>query len=180
MIYVTHDQVEAMTMGDRIVIMKDGIIQQVGHPLEVFRKPKNLFVAEFIGSPSINLIECKLIQEDSNLYISASDLKLMVPPHMTKIYENYVNRHVIFGIRPEYIYDSILFSTRTEENTLYAMVEVIETLGSEIIIYFSINDISLIGKLDADTDAKMGQSMDISLDMNKMYLFDPESEKLIQ
>jgi multiple sugar transport system ATP-binding protein len=104
----------------------------------------------------------------------------MVPPHMIKIYETYVNRPVIFGIRPEYIYDSMLLSTRTEENTLYAMVDVIEPLGSEIIIYFSINDISLIGKLDADTEAKMGQSMHISLDMNKMHLFDPESEKLIQ
>ena len=179
MIYVTHDQVEAMTMGDRIVIMKDGVIQQVGTPLEIFRQPKNIFVAGFIGSPAINLVECELIQENSNLYVRTSDFKLRVPAEKTEVYERYINRTVIFGIRPEYIYDPRLFPTQLEENTLQAMVEVIEPLGSEVIIYFKINDHSLLGKLDADTQVESGRNLEIYLDMAKMHLFDPQSEELI-
>lgn len=179
MIYVTHDQVEAMTMGDRIVIMKDGVIQQVGTPLEIFRQPKNIFVAGFIGSPAINLVECELIQENSNLYVRTSDFKLKVPTEKTEVYERYINKTVILGIRPEYIYDPRLFHKQMEGNTFQAMVEVIEPLGSEVIIYFKINNHSLLGKLDADTQAESGKNIEIYLDMDKMHLFNPQSEELI-
>jgi multiple sugar transport system ATP-binding protein len=180
MVYVTHDQVEAMTMGDRIVIMKDGVIQQVGTPLEVFRQPRNLFVAGFIGSPAINLFDCHLIQEDSNLYIKTSGFTLRVPEEKTMVYERYVGRPVVFGIRPEYIYDPRLSPARLEDNTIPAMVDVLEPLGSEVIIYFKINGQSLVGKLDANTEATSGQNLDIYLDMSKMHLFDPRSGELIQ
>ncbi len=180
MIYVTHDQVEAMTMGDRIVIMKDGLIQQVGTPLEVFRLPQNLFVAGFIGSPAINLLKCDLVQEDSKIYVRTADFRLRVPAEKTSAYKSYIGRQVVFGIRPEHIYDPRMFPTRLEENTLQAMVEVFEPLGSEVIIYFKINGQSLVGKLDANTEAESGQNLEIHLDMSKMHLFDPDSGELIQ
>ena len=180
MIYVTHDQVEAMTMGDRIVIMKDAVIQQVGTPLEVFRQPGNLFVAGFIGSPTMNFIKSDLIQEESNLYIRTSDFRLRVPPEKTGAYEKYLGRPVVFGIRPEHIYDPRLFPARLQGNTLQAMVEVVEPLGSEVIIYFKISSQSLVGKIDANTEVESGQSLEIYMDMTKMHLFDPESGVLIQ
>ena len=181
MIYVTHDQVEAMTMGDRIVIMKDGIVQQIGTPLEVFHQPRNLFVASFIGSPTMNFVECTLIQEDGNRYLKASGFKLRMPLSDKKSVGRYIDQKVILGIRPEYIYDIRMCRPGlVDGNTMRAMVEVIEPLGSESIIYFKVNGHSLIGKLEATTEIEMGQSLELCLDMAKVHLFDPATGDLIQ
>jgi multiple sugar transport system ATP-binding protein len=179
MIYVTHDQTEAMTMGDRIVIMKNGVIQQVGTPLEVFHKPDNLFVAGFVGSPSMNYIECDIVSEDSKLYVQAPGFKLRVPPKNEKDCAAHCNRKVIAGIRPEYLYDARQFNGVLEENTVEVMIDVIEPLGSENISYFTIGNESIVGRLNADTEMAVGQKIQLAVDMTKMHCFDPETEKCL-
>jgi multiple sugar transport system ATP-binding protein len=177
MIYVTHDQTEAMTMGDRIVIMKDGIIQQVGSPDEVFNQPVNLFVAGFIGSPSMNYIECEIIRENSNLYFHTPALKLKIPSDNALACEAFIGKKVIVGIRPEYLYDARRFHAAIEENTVRANIDVIEPLGSEIIAYFTFGDNSLVGRLPADLELKTDQNIDVAVDMSKLHCFDPQTSE---
>jgi multiple sugar transport system ATP-binding protein len=180
MIYVTHDQVEAMTMGNRIVIMKDGFIQQVGTPFEVFDKPNNLFVAGFIGSPTMNFIDCVLFKKNSTLYVKNSGFELQLPGRFKRFVERYVDQTVVLGLRPEYIYDSRTSAIEMMGNSIKATIEVIETLGSEAIIHFKINGGSIIGKMDSDPALKVGQDMYIQVDMTKIHLFDPQTGKTIQ
>jgi multiple sugar transport system ATP-binding protein len=177
MIYVTHDQTEAMTMGDRIVIMKDGIIQQVGTPNEVFNQPANLFVAGFIGSPAMNYIECEIINENSKFYFQAPGLKLKIPAENVGACQKYSDRKIVVGIRPEYLYDSRRFHATIDENTVQANVEVIEPLGSEIIVYLKIGDSSIVGRLPADLELKTDQHIDVAIDMSKLHCFDPQTSE---
>ena len=179
MIYVTHDQVEAMTMGDRIVVMKDGLILQVGTSLELFNQPKNLFVAGFIGSPTMNFIPCEIIRENSGFYVSTKGMKLKIPTDKADVYAEHLNREVILGIRPQYLYSTDLFPGKIEENTFKAVAEVIEPLGSEIIVYIDVKGQSIVGNMSADTELSNGQKFEIAVDMSKMHLFDAESEEVI-
>jgi len=175
MIYVTHDQVEAMTMGDRIVIMKDGIIQQVGTPRDVFNRPQNIFVAGFIGSPTMNFLECELSEENSSFYLRAPGIKLKVTREKVKTCAKSVGRKLILGIRPEYLYGMRLFPGIVEENTFKTVAEVIEPLGSEIMVYLKVEEQSIVAKMNADTEVQTGQPLAVAFDMNKMHLFDPVS-----
>jgi multiple sugar transport system ATP-binding protein len=179
MIYVTHDQVEAMTMGDRIVVMKDARIHQVGTPEAVFHEPKNLFVAGFIGSPTMNFIECDLIQENSNLYFVTTGIKLKLPRQKAATFQNHTGRKLILGIRPEYLNDSRLSSKAVDENSIRTVVDVIEPLGSEIICYLNAEDESIVCRLDADIKLKPGQVFEAVVDMSKIHVFDLESGESI-
>jgi multiple sugar transport system ATP-binding protein len=169
-----------MTMGDRIVVMKDGLIQQVGTSLELFNQPKNLFVAGFIGSPTMNFIPCKIIRENSGFYVSTKGMKLKIPPDKANVYAEHLNRKVILGIRPQYLYSTDLFPGKIEENTFKAVAEVIEPLGSEIIVYIDVKGQSIVGNMSADTELSNGQEFEIAVDMSKMHLFDAESEEVIK
>lgn len=181
-IYVTHDQVEAMTMGDRIVVMKDGIVQQVDTPIGLFNNPANIFVAGFIGTPSMNFIDAKLVKENDRYLIDAGSFRVMIPKEKNKeIYESYVGKDVVFGIRPDDITDKELSTlvVPSEENTIKVYVDVIEPMGSTVTMYLTSGDHTLVATIDADTKAKEGQEMEVVFDMNKAHLFDKQTEQAI-
>jgi multiple sugar transport system ATP-binding protein len=179
MIYVTHDQVEAMTMGDRIVIMKDGYIQQVGAPLEVYDFPQNEFVAGFIGSPPMNFFRAKLMKENGNVSVDMGSFRLKVPDEYTSFYDNYLGKEVTFGIRPEDVADEIPEERRGMWESFNAVVDVIEPLGAEIILELTKGDHIFVARVDPHSKSQLNQEVDVYFDMLKMHLFDPETEKVI-
>ena len=179
-VYVTHDQVEAMTMGDRIVVMKDGIIQQVGSPLELYNIPENLFVAGFIGSPAMNFFSCRLLDENSNLYIDTGDFKIRLLDSTVSKIRSSKEKEFIFGIRPE---DMSEIGPGQEPSidgsTIRAKVEVIEPLGKEISLNLSTGVNSLTAVLGTDTKAKLHQDIVLVLNMEKSHLFKKEGGEAI-
>jgi len=180
-IYVTHDQTEAMTMGDRIVVMKDGVIQQVGAPLEIYNNPVNMFVAGFIGTPPMNFIDAVLVKEDDNLYVKGTGFKLKVPEGRFKDLGPYINKEVVFGIRPEDIIDAEFYPGEiTDDNSVVAMVDVTEPLGSEVLVYLSFGEAMATAKLDPHTRAADGENLKVVFAMHKMHLFDKETEQVIR
>ncbi len=177
MIYVTHDQVEAMTMGDRIVVMKDGFIQQVGAPMDVYNHPTNQFVAGFIGSPAMNFFPGRLIA-DSGLWVDMKDFRIKIPDHKTSVYKNYEGREITFGIRPEDIY----LRPQPENGHMQeveAVVEVVEPLGSEIIIELSAGNHTFTARVEPQTEAKTHNKVKAYFDMEKFHIFDAETERNI-
>lgn len=177
-IYVTHDQVEAMTMGDRIVVMKDGVVQQVDTPLNLYERPANLFVAGFIGSPAMNFVEVKLAKQDGRIIVDGGVFHAEVPPEYVPKLADWVGRLVIFGIRPEDIYDRA-FSPISDGAVLRATVDVHEPLGSDVILYLTAGDHSIVARVDARTQARMGQTAEVVMDMKKMHVFNPETHMAI-
>jgi len=178
-IYVTHDQVEAMTMADKIVVMNAGEIQQIGDPHEIYGKPANLFVAGFIGSPAMNFIRSKVVRGKEGLWVKASGFQVKIPKEYEEKLENYIDRDIIFGIRPENIFDKMFAVGATEENTIKALVDIVEPLGSETILHLKAGDDIIVASVDPRTKAKEGMEMDIVFDMSVMHAFDPETEKAI-
>ena len=176
-VYVTHDQVEAMTMGDRIVVMKDGVVQQVDSPMNLYEKPANLFVAGFIGSPAMNFLETRLARQDGKLLVDGGVFKAEVPAGLAPSVGDWAGKPVIFGIRPEDVSDR----AHAEGNgaVLRAQVDVHEPLGSDVILYLSAGQHSLVARVDAHTQAKMGQATEVVFNMNKMHLFNPETHAAI-
>jgi len=177
-IYVTHDQTEAMTMASRIVVMKDGIIQQIGSPKEIYDNPKTIFVGGFIGSPAMNFISGKI----DNGYFVAENLKFNIPQGKYNILKanGFEGQEVIFGIRPEDVHDEKIVVDTYQEAVYTAEVEVSELLGHETIIYTSLAGQQLIAKVNARSDIKMHDKIELALDMNKCHFFDPKTEEAIQ
>lgn len=176
-IYVTHDQVEAMTLGQRIVVMNEGVIQQAAPPLDVYEKPKNSFVAGFIGSPSMNFIEVLVNSDGSDShYLEKDSLRLCVPDNKPDSKKEkltgYLGKKVLFGIRPEDIYDRMFATLATPLNTLKARVDVVEPMGSEVILYLNVGKSSFVARVNPHTQARVGQEMEVVLDLNKMHAFD--------
>ncbi len=178
-IYVTHDQVEAMTMGDRIVVMRDGLIQQVDAPLNLYEKPANLFVAGFIGSPAMNFIEASLAQKNGATVIDAGSFAMEVPADIAPHAKDWTGKKVIFGIRPEDIQDRAFSRDAPPAWALQATVEVHEPLGSDVILYLSTGPHSIVARVDAHSQARMGQGAEVIINMRKMHLFDPQSHQAI-
>jgi multiple sugar transport system ATP-binding protein len=176
-VYVTHDQVEAMTMGDRIVVMKDGIVQQIGSPLELYKNPANLFVAGFIGSPSMNFIPCRLVQENSRLFIDAGDFRLLLPDPMASKVHSAREEQLVFGIRPEDLQEK---SAPQEELSIRARVNVVEPLGKEILLDVSTGVNSLTAILGSDADVKARQDIELVPNMDKIHLFRKEGGEAIK
>jgi len=177
-IYVTHDQTEAMTMATRLVVMKDGVIQQVGTPKEVYEKPGNIFVGGFIGSPAMNFLRGVL--QDGVFAIG--DVKIAVPEGKMKVLreQGYVGKEVILGIRPEDFHDEPVFLEASQNTKVRAHVEVAELLGAEIMVYSQISGQEFVARVDARTDVKAGQTIDLALDMNKAHFFDVNTELRIR
>ena len=180
-IYVTHDQVEAMTMGDRITVMSNGVIQQVGAPLELYNHPDNLFVAGFIGSPAMNFVPVGIAQYGDRLLVDAGSFRVVLPPAQAERVRNYVGKKCMFGIRPEDIYDKQLpgLVNSDADNTISVDVDVIEPLGSDVEMYLKAGDTSLIAMIDSASPARVGDKIEVILDMNKTHLFDTESEQAL-
>ncbi len=182
-IYVTHDQTEAMTMGDRIVVMRDGLIQQVGAPLDIYNNPNNMFVAGFIGSPAMNFLNVTLKGEGDDVYVDGKEFKLRVPPERVAKFKNlsqYIGKEVILGIRPEDIEDAELLSEPDEFTCVTCMVDVTEPMGAEMYLYLSIGEHSFIARVDAASQAKDQQKQKVMIDMSKIQLFDRDTEEAIR
>lgn len=177
-IYVTHDQTEAMTMADRIVIMKDGFIQQIGTPQEVYNTPKNKFVAGFIGSPAMNFFPVTI----SNGYITdGKGLRLRVPEGKNKmlIEKGYEGKNVIFGIRPEDIHTEPIAIDTAPDSTVKANVVVSELLGAETMLYTKTGETEFISRVDARDFHQPGATVELAFNVSKSHFFDPESENII-
>ncbi|ANB58821.1 ABC transporter family protein [Anoxybacillus sp. B7M1] len=177
-IYVTHDQTEAMTMATRLVVMKDGVIQQVGTPKEVYEKPENIFVGGFIGSPAMNFLRGTL--EDGQ-FVTGS-VTIGIPEGKMKMLreQGYVNKEVILGIRPEDFHDEPVFIEASPTTKIIANVEVAELLGAETMVYSQINGQEIVARIDARTEIKPGEQIELALDMNKAHFFDIETEQRIR
>ncbi len=190
-IYVTHDQTEAMTMGDRIVVMKDGLIQQVDSPNNLYLNPCNMFVAGFIGSPQMNFVDV-LIGKDGDTYYcefgsedtkTRKGVKYRIPLPQSKnkdgVLENYVGKEVVMGIRPEDVHDEPRFLEVFEDCRMRAKVEVTEMMGAEIFLYVNVEGSNLTARVDPTSPARPGDEIDMVIDNTKIHLFDKETEQTI-
>ena len=178
-IYVTHDQVEAMTMGDRIAVMKDGILQQVADPITIYDHPKNKFVAGFIGSPPMNFMNGRIIKKDGRIYLDEGKIQVKLVEDMHKKIASYIAKEVIFGIRSEDIYDKLFVSEAPPENIVRVNCEVVEPMGSEVYLYLNTGKHTFIARVGAHDRPRVNQDMDLVFDMSKVHFFDKETEETI-
>ncbi len=179
MLYVTHDQTEAMTLGDRIAVMNNGEILQFDTPLNVYDNPVNKFVAGFIGSPPMNFMKGSIVKDNSSLYFEEGNSRVKVLDEMSDKLEDYVDQEVIFGIRPENIYDKLFASYATADNTLTVLCDVMETMGSENHLYLSTGKHTLIAVVEASNKPSIGSTVEVVFDMRKVHFFDPSKEHTI-
>ena len=177
-IYVTHDQIEAMTMASRIVVMKDGYIQQVGSPKDIYENPNNVFVAGFIGTPPMNFLDGQ-VEKDGFFHCDA--LKLKLPKSKMELLEkkDYIDRPIILGIRPEDILDKEDFIKANPDTSAKLTVDVSELLGAETNIHISVGKNSIVSKVDARADIHIGDEIVLGFNMEKCHFFDPETEERI-
>ncbi len=180
-IYVTHDQTEALTLGTRIVVMKDGVMQQVATPIDLYTKPCNLFVAGFIGSPQMNFIDCKVVRDEEGIKLAFGSYAVKIPESKAeKLVEGgYIDKDVIMGIRPEDIKDEEIFINAGSSNVLDATVRVYEMLGAEVFLYFSVEGHDLTVRVNPRTTARPGDTIKIALDTSKIHIFDKDTETTI-
>ncbi|MFV0413458.1 MAG: ABC transporter ATP-binding protein [Oscillospiraceae bacterium] len=179
-VYVTHDQTEAMTMGDRIVVMKDGVIQQTDTPQNLYDNPCNVFVAGFIGSPQMNFVDGTLSKEGDNYFFEAYGDKLqIVSSKVNEKMAEYVGKPIKMGIRPEDIKDDEAFIKENPNALLSANVEVSELMGSEVYLYLNYKDNRLTARVAPDTNSRTNDDIKVAVDTRKIHLFDPETELAI-
>lgn len=179
-IYVTHDQVEAMTMGTRIAVLKDGVLQQVDTPQNLYDKPGNVFVAGFIGSPAMNFFDATLVAQDGQVWIDTGAFRVRIPDDRVETYRPYVGKQVIFGIRPEDIHDVEFTPPGINPAIVEAEVDVTELMGSEVYLYLVTGGKTFIARVDPRTRAHVGNRIGVALDTSKIHLFDKETEKAIR
>lgn len=177
-IYVTHDQTEAMTMGTRIVVMKDGVVQQVDTPQHIYDHPANIFVAGFIGSPQMNFIDSKLVEKDGKLLVVFGEDTVELPEDKAKVLKEkgYIGKDVIMGIRPENLDDGADFIATHSKAIFNANVEVTELMGAETYIYLSKGKSNLVARVNGSSPVKSGETIKIALDESKIHIFDKETE----
>ena len=180
-IYVTHDQTEAMTLGTRIVVLKDGIIQQVDTPENLYDTPCNKFVAGFIGSPQMNMIDAECTEEDGKVSLSFAGNKITLnEKKATALKEKgYIGKTVTLGIRPENLHDEDAYLQEHAESVISAEIRVYEMLGAETLLYFDIGDASWTARVNPKTKARTGDTVRFALDGNKIHIFDKETEATI-
>jgi len=179
-IYVTHDQVEAMTMGTRVVVLKDGLLQQVDTPHNLYAYPANLFVAGFIGSPAMNFFDATVVPEDGNLYVDGGTFRLKVPEAKTPALVPYKGRKIIFGIRPDDVHDPQYIPADITPGKIKAQVDVTELMGNEVFAYLLTGEKSFVGRFDPRTGIRIGDSVEAVVNMDNMRAFDPQTEKAIR
>ncbi|AEH25372.1 ABC transporter ATP-binding protein [Pyrococcus yayanosii] len=181
-IYVTHDQVEAMTMGDRIAVMNAGELQQIGTPEDVYERPANTFVAGFIGSPPTNFMDSSVVEDENGVWADFGEFRLKFLDDQAEVLreKNLVGKEVIFGIRPEDIYDALFAQVKIPgENMARAFVEIVENLGGEKIVHLSAGDINFTAKFPAESRVVEGQEIDVVFDMKKAHVFEKGSGKAV-
>ncbi|HEY8489489.1 MAG TPA: sn-glycerol-3-phosphate ABC transporter ATP-binding protein UgpC [Dehalococcoidia bacterium] len=178
-IYVTHDQVEAMTMATRIAVMNYGALQQVGPPQELYDHPRNMFVAGFIGSPAMNFFDVRVTGEREALELDAGAFRVPVPPDRAPALAPYLGKQVVFGIRPENIHDRAFQPPDIRGAPVTATVEVTELMGNEIFLHLVTDGRPFLARVDPRTRAQPGQRMDVVFNLDRMHAFDPETELTI-
>ena len=180
-IYVTHDQTEAMTLGTRIVVMKDGVVQQVGSPQGLYDNPCNKFVAGFIGTPQMNMIDAQVGKSGNEVTISFGGHTLSLPDEKAKKLEaaGYVGKVVTVGIRPEDLHDEEAFLEANPKSIFDATIRVYEMLGSEVLLYFDIEDANFTAKVNPRTTARTGDTVKLAMDLDKIHIFDKDTENVI-
>ena len=180
-VYVTHDQTEAMTLGTRIVVMKQGLIQQVDTPQNLYDHPNNIFVAGFIGAPQMNMVRAEVVEQGNDLGLSFAGNTIPVPADKAKKLKegNYVGKTVVLGIRPEDVHDEETFLQAIPEACIEAEVRVYELLGAEVNLHFDVAEASFTARVNPRTTARVGDHIRLALDLNKIHLFDPETEQTI-
>lgn len=175
-IYVTHDQVEAMTMGTRICVLSAGELQQIDSPFNLYHNPRNLFVAGFIGSPSMNFFDATLKQENGGVIVDTGNFKLPVSAEHADVYKASVGKKVVFGIRPEDIHDVDYQPPGIVPALVEANVDVVEQMGNEMVVYMEERGSSFISRMDPRTRARVGNRMGVVFNLENMHLFDVDSK----
>ena len=180
-IYVTHDQTEAMTLGTRIVVLKDGVIMQVDSPQKLYNQPNNLFVAGFIGAPQMNMIDAQVAKNGSDVTLAFGGHTLTLPEAKGKALEaaGYVGKVVTLGIRPEDLHDEEAFLAANPKSTFQVEIRVYEMLGSEVLLYFDIDEANFTAKVNPRTTARPGDTVKLAMDLDKVHIFDKETECVI-
>jgi multiple sugar transport system ATP-binding protein len=178
-IYVTHDQIEAMTMASRIAVINKGLLQQMDTPQTLYDKPDNMFVAGFMGSPAMNFFKGKIRKEDGHMLVEGGAFKVPLVDEK-KTYQNYIDKPVILGIRPEDVYNPAFIPTGIHSAPVEAKVDVTELMGNEINLYLLAGQDSIVARVDPRTDFHMGDKVQVAFNMDKAHLFDPETEKAIR
>jgi multiple sugar transport system ATP-binding protein len=183
-IYVTHDQIEALTLGDRLVLMRDGVVQQIGDPRTMYNRPTNVFVAGFIGSPAMNFLNGKLVAEDKSLWLDLEAFRLQLPPRAEKL-DDYIDKEVIVGFRPEDINDRARAGFAGTGNVMSAQIDVIEPIGSEELLYVSAGKHTFVAEIPeligeaVEKRALVEKEIELAFNMDKLHLFDSETENAI-
>jgi multiple sugar transport system ATP-binding protein len=176
-IYVTHDQVEAMTLGDRVVVMRDGRVQQVGDPMELYNQPANRFVAGFIGSPAMNFAPVRITAQNGSLWAESADLRVKVPAPIVPRLAPYTGKEATLGVRPE---DLRIASNGDAGNlTFDVAVEVVERLGSEILLDVAAGSIAMVASVEPTVNAKVHERLRLAINPDRMHFFDNQTEAAI-
>ena len=176
-IYVTHDQVEAMTLGDRVVVMKDGLVQQVGEPLELYNEPANLFVAGFLGSPAMNFASVQISETNGALWAANEGIRLRVPVQIARRLGRHVRDEVMMGIRPEDLH--VASDADPSELGFEAMVEVVEKLGSEILLDVAVGPHTMVASVEPDVRANIHDRLRLAVNPDRLHFFDTRTEAAI-
>jgi multiple sugar transport system ATP-binding protein len=176
-IYVTHDQVEAMTMASRIAVVNGGVLQQVDNPQHLYDHPANVFVAGFIGSPAMNFFKARLVPSNGNLVVDAGAFSAAVPRAKTSRFQSLAGKEVIFGIRPEDIHDPKFTPPNIEPSLVDAKVDVRELMGNEIFLYLDSGGGSFVGRVDPRSELKRGTRAQLAFNMDNMHIFDTQGEQ---
>ena len=180
-IYVTHDQTEAMTLGTRIVGMKDGVIMQVDSPQKLYNEPDNLFVAGFIGSPQMNFMDCVCKVEGDKVTLTNGDTTYVMPANKAKALKDggYDGKTVVFGIRPDDMDDEPEYLQKHADYIIKAKCTGYELLGSEVLLYYTANGVTMTAKVDSSTPCRYGDDVTVAFDIDKGHIFDKETEQII-
>jgi multiple sugar transport system ATP-binding protein len=179
-IYVTHDQMEAMTMASRIAVINKGMLQQLDTPQMLYDRPDNMFVAGFIGSPAMNFFKARLKREDGKLIVDAGSFSVPVPPDRNKAYQAYVDKPVVFGIRPEDIYNPVFVPPGIHAALVDMKVDMTELMGNEIFLYVVTGENTVLARVDPRTDFHIGDKAQVAFNMDKCHLFDIDTELAIR
>jgi multiple sugar transport system ATP-binding protein len=178
-VYVTHDQVEAMTLADRVVVMNSGCIEQIATPQELYHHPRTRFVAGFIGSPAMNFIRCRLEQNGIGLRVRISDMvSLPVPASQSARYQSLTGKELIFGLRPEHITEPRR-SDRDQQCEFSAILDVVEPMGMETIVFFTVDSQEVCGRVDPESVGGPGEPMQLYANMDRMHLIDPQTGSVL-
>src|SRR5512138_2100082 len=178
-IYVTHDQMEAMTMATRIAVINKGLLQQVDSPQNLYDRPNNLFVAGFIGTPAMNFFPGKLRKDNGKLMIDTGDFAIAIPSKKAKPYESLVGKDVIFGIRPENIHDADFIPSNIDTEKVAVKVDLTELMGNEILLYMVSGKNTFVARVDPRSKLRVGQQAEVAFDMDNFHIFDAATEEAI-